>query len=49
MFQNEKCEKTKSLGGVMSDDLWKKIKNTIPRFIYYSEYGNLDADLFLRE
>ena len=44
---DEKCERRMSIGGSMGDKLWGKIRDPIPKFIYYEEYGNLDANLFL--
>ncbi len=31
----------------VSEEVFKKICSAIPRFVYYSEYGNLDSDLYL--
>lgn len=45
---NEQCE---VLSDEIKDDvgkvLFKEICDVIPRFVYYSEYGNLDSDLYL--
>ena len=47
-LSNEQCEE---LNNVIKEDiennLFDHVCNMIPRFVYYSEYGNLDSDLFL--
>lgn len=40
-------EKSKDIEGEVSEEVFKKICSAIPRFVYYSEYGNLDSDLYL--
>ncbi len=37
-----KISKTK-----LVNEAFEKICELIPRFVYYSEYGNLDSDLYL--
>lgn len=38
---------SEDLEGVVGKDIFKVICEAIPRFVYYSEYGNLDSDLYL--
>lgn len=45
---DEKCEeKTEDLQEVIGNQLFDEICDRIPKFVYYSEYGNLDSDLYL--
>ena len=45
---DEKCEeKTENLKDFIGEELFKDICEYIPKFVYYSEYGNLDSDLYL--
>lgn len=45
---DEKCEeKTKDIEELVGDKLFDEICERIPKFVYYSEYGNLDSDLYL--
>ncbi len=45
---DEKCEeKTDDLQEIIGDALFNEICELIPKFVYYSEYGNLDSDLYL--
>jgi len=30
-----------------SDEVWKAIINSVPHFVYYSNYGNLDSEIYL--
>jgi len=30
-----------------SDAVWKEIETALPRFVYYSNYGNLDSEIYL--
>ncbi|MGB6035260.1 MAG: AAA family ATPase [Cryomorphaceae bacterium] len=47
-ISNEKCEEiTDDIEQDVGKDLFKAICDGIPRFVYYSEYGNLDSDLYL--
>ncbi|MBT5303674.1 MAG: AAA family ATPase [Candidatus Scalindua sp.] len=38
---------SKDIDDDVGEDVFKKVCETIPRFVYYSEYGNLDSDLYL--
>lgn len=40
-------EKSEEIEDKVGEDIFKKICEAIPRFVYYSEYGNLDSDLYL--
>ena len=44
---DEKCEKTESIQELVGNELFCEICERIPKFVYYSEYGNLDSDLYL--
>lgn len=45
---NEKCEeRTSDLEALVGSALFDEICKRIPKFVYYSEYGNLDSDLYL--
>lgn len=45
---DEKCEeKTENLQELIGEELFNEICDRIPKFVYYSEYGNLDSDLYL--
>jgi len=45
---DEKCkEKTNDLHELVGNKLFDEICQRIPKFVYYSEYGNLDSDLYL--
>jgi predicted ATPase len=47
-LSNENCdEESDDLEKTLEKEVFKKICSVIPRFVYYSEYGNLDSDLFL--
>lgn len=47
-ISNEKCEeKTKDIQEFIGNELFNEICEHIPKFVYYSEYGNLDSDLYL--
>lgn len=47
-ISNEKTEeKSDELEGIVSTAVFEKICASIPKFVYYSEYGNLDSDLYL--
>lgn len=47
-ISNDKCEElTNDLHEAIGNDLFGHICGSIPRFVYYSEYGNLDSDLYL--
>lgn len=39
--------KSEELESIIGENGFKKICDTIPKFVYYSEYGNLDSDLYL--
>ncbi len=40
-------KKSEDIEGDIGEEAFKKICDYIPRFVYYSEYGNLDSDLYL--
>lgn len=45
---NKKCEeKTDDLQKLIGKELFVEICKRIPKFVYYSSYGNLDSDLYL--
>ncbi len=45
---DEKCqEKTEDIQDFIGNKLFDEICELIPKFVYYSEYGNLDSDLYL--
>ena len=45
---NEECKEiSQEISSHIGDDLYEYICEQIPRFVYYSEYGNLDSDLYL--
>ena len=45
---NEKCEeKSDDLEDIIGEESFNEICQYIPKFVYYSEYGNLDSDLYL--
>lgn len=45
---DEMCgEKTDNIQELVGNKLFDEICEGIPKFVYYSEYGNLDSDLFL--
>jgi len=45
---DEKChEESDELEGILGETLFKELLDLIPKFVYYSEYGNLDSDLYL--
>lgn len=47
-FSNEDGEKNSDdLENDVGEEVFNKICDAIPRFVYYSEYGNLDSDLYL--
>lgn len=47
-LSNENAEiKSKDLESVIGESAFGKICEAIPKFVYYSEYGNLDSDLYL--
>ena len=47
-ISNENCEeKTDDLEELIGSELFNQILEYIPKFVYYSEYGNLDSDLYL--
>jgi hypothetical protein len=47
-ISNEKCEElSDDIEEDVGEELFKEICAAIPRFVYYSEYGNLDSDLYL--
>ena len=47
-FSNEKAEKkSEDIEEKVGKAAFQKICKAIPRFVYYSEYGNLDSDLYL--
>jgi hypothetical protein len=47
-ISNEECkELSDDIEQDVGKDLFKEICDAIPRFVYYSEYGNLDSDLYL--
>ncbi|MCB1650702.1 MAG: AAA family ATPase [Alphaproteobacteria bacterium] len=39
--------KSEELESIIGEGAFKKICDAIPKFVYYSEYGNLDSDLYL--
>lgn len=41
------CQLLRAGGVVLSDEQKALILNEIPRFIYYSDYGNLDSEIYL--
>lgn len=43
-ISNDKCEE---LYHCLAEEMFKEISKKIPYFVYYSEYGNLDSDLYL--
>lgn len=32
---------------IKNDEVWKKVINALPSFVYYSNYGNLDSEIYL--
>ena len=45
---DENCEeKTEDIQEFVGNNLFDEICERIPKFVYYSEYGNLDSDLYL--
>lgn len=47
-ISNESGEKlTSDIEDSVGEECFEKICNKIPKFVYYSEYGNLDSDLYL--
>ena len=47
-ISDEKCEeKTENIQEFIGNKLFDEICERIPKFVYYSEYGNLDSDLYL--
>lgn len=45
---DEQCQEiTDNLQGFIGNELFDEICQRIPKFVYYSEYGNLDSDLYL--
>lgn len=47
-LSNDQCEElTEDIEDEIGEALFKHVCQTIPRFVYYSEYGNLDSDLYL--
>lgn len=47
-LSNDQCEElTDDIEEDIGETLFEHVCQTIPRFVYYSEYGNLDSDLYL--
>ncbi len=47
-LSNEKCEElSENIQENIGNKLFDKICDKIPKFVYYSEYGNLDTDIYL--
>ena len=47
-LSNEKGEReSEDIENDIGKEPFEKIRSFIPRFVYYSEYGNLDSDLYL--
>jgi hypothetical protein len=47
-LSNDQCEElTDAVEENIGETLFDQVCQAIPRFVYYSEYGNLDSDLFL--
>lgn len=45
---DEECkEKTDDIQSLIGNEIFDWICSCIPKFVYYSEYGNLDSDLYL--
>lgn len=46
-FSDEKCKAISEEIEGIDEELYKVICSSLPKFVYYSEYGNLDSDLYL--
>lgn len=47
-ISDENCNAlTDDIEDIVGDEIFTKICDYIPKFVYYSEYGNLDSDLYL--